>query len=116
MNYCCRLKVVHVVGKRDRPVPILLTQDVVQCIDALIDTRSSCGISSDNKYIFALAQSTGHLRFFNVLKNVATQAGMKRPDLLTTTRMRKHVATMAQVTDCDIVTFIQYVHMCYSVI
>lgn len=98
---CCnysRLKVVHVIGKRDRPVPILLTEDVVQSIDTLIDTRQACGVPSQNKYVFGLTATTGHLRFFNVLRNVAKRAGMKKPELLTTTRMRKHVATMAQVT------------------
>lgn len=90
---------MHVVGKRDRPVPILLTADVVDCIETLHKTRLACGVPVNNKYVFALIGSTGHLRFFNVLKNIATQAGMKKPYLLTTTRMRKHAATMAQVTD-----------------
>jgi len=95
---CCyfRLKVVHVVGKRHRPVPILLTGDMVDSMEALLNTRSMC-ITPTNKYFFALSHSTGHLSFYTVLKSVAKRAGLKRPDLLSTTRMRKYLATMAQV-------------------
>lgn len=92
-----RLKVVHVVGKRSRPVPILLTHDMLQCMDVLRDTRGDCGIRDDNDFFFALPGSKGHLRFFDVMRRVAERAGLKRPDLLTCTRMRKHLATMAQV-------------------
>lgn len=93
-----RLKVVQVIGKRSRPVPILLTSDMTECMYELFKAREAGGILPDNKFFFALPGSfNGHLRFFNVLKLVATRSGMSRPDLLTTTRMRKHVATMAQV-------------------
>ena len=88
---------VHVVGKRSRPVPILLSDDVVQCMQTLLDTRLNAGVLDENMYFFALPGSSGHLRFYNVLKSVGTRAGLKRPDLLTTTRLRKHLATMAQV-------------------
>jgi len=93
------MKVVQIVGKRNRPVPILLTEDMVAAMDVLLNARSSCGILPRNKFFFALARSLGHLRFFNVLKSVATRAKLQRPDLLTTTRMRKYLATMAQVGD-----------------
>jgi len=54
-------------------------------------------LRDDNDFFFALPGSKGHLRFFDVMRRVAERAGLKRPDLLTCTRMRKHLATMAQV-------------------
>lgn len=86
-------------------MPVLLTEDMVESMDILLNTRQSCGILPANKFFFALAGSMGHLRFFNVLKSVAARAGLKRPELLSTTRMRKYLATMAQVDKlCDCVS------------
>jgi len=91
--------VVNVVGKRSRPVPVLLTADMMQAMDGLQDTRSRCGVPQHNPFVFALPGAKGHLNFFNVLRRVSVKAQLKKPHLLTTTRMRKHLATMAQVTE-----------------
>lgn len=88
---------VQVIGKRVRPVAILIMDDVLPSMDVLLETRTCCGIPDDNIYFFALPMSKGHLSFYPVLQRIAKEAGMKRPELLTSTRMRKHVATMAQV-------------------
>jgi len=94
-----RLKMVQVVGKRSRPVPVLLTEDVVQCMDGLRDTRLLCAVPQDNTFVFAVPGTKGHLNFFNVLRRTSTKAELKRPHLLTTTRVRKHLATVAQVCE-----------------
>ena len=94
---CCRLKVVQVIGKRSRPVPILITQDMTESMDILLETRAAGGVLPSNAFFFALPGSAAHLQFYRVLRRVAVSAKLKRPDLLTTTRMRKHLATMAQV-------------------
>jgi hypothetical protein len=87
---------VQIIGKRNRPVPILLTAEMLTCMDLLSEMRMSCGVV-DNIFFFAIPGTNTHLHFFPVLQKIAKAAHMKRPDLLTTTRMRKHVATMAQV-------------------
>lgn len=93
-----RLTVVNVTGKRDRPVPILLTRDMNNALTALCESRSRCGIVEGNMFVFALPQSRkGHLNFFGTLRRVAARAKLVKPHLLTTTRLRKHLATMAQV-------------------
>jgi len=93
-----RLKVVNVVGKRVRPVPLLLTADMDAATKDLIETRTVCGVHPVNQFVFALPHSQkGHLSFYNTLRRVAHNAGLKKPHLLTTTRVRKHLATMAQV-------------------
>ena len=93
-----RLKVIQVTGKRNRPVPILLTEDMSSCMQVLHDLRSQCGVCDGNQFFFALPRSANsHLYFFSVLQRVATAANMKKPQNLTTTRLRKHLATAAQV-------------------
>lgn len=77
-------------------MPVLLTPDMTNTMDVLVDRRSACGVVG-NEYFFAIPLTKTHLNFFTVLQNVAKSAELERPELLTTTRMRKHVASMAQV-------------------
>ena len=96
-----RLMVIEVIGKRNRAVPILLTEDMTEAISALRESRETCGVLYANKFLFALPQTTSsHLGFYGTLRRVAHKAGLKKPHLLTTTRLRKHLATMAQVYNC----------------
>jgi len=61
----------------------------------------TCGVFSANKFLFALPKTKiSHLSFYRTLRRVAHEAGLKKPHLLTTTRLRKHLATMAQVHNC----------------
>ena len=96
-----RLTVLEVIGKRNRPVPILLTADMKKAADVLLAAREPCGIKSSNIFLFALPKTQkSRLSFYGTLRRVAHRAGLKKPHLLTTTRMRKHLATMAQVNCC----------------
>lgn len=88
---------VQVVGKRIRSVPILLLDDVLPAMEALLERRNVCGIPDTNTYFFALPMNSGHLYFFPTLQRIAKEAQLNRPELVTSTRLRKHVATMAQV-------------------
>jgi len=88
---------IEVIGKRSRIVPILLTVDMESAMVSLMETRSQAGVPEYNEFFFAIPTTVTHLQFFTVLRRVATNAGLKRPDLVTSTRMRKRVATMAQV-------------------
>ena len=93
-----RLTVITVTGKRDRPVPVLLTTDMSNALQVLIECRSQCGIVDGNSFLFTLPRSgKGHLNFYGTLRRVAHKAKLQKPHLLTTTRLRKHLATMAQV-------------------
>jgi len=94
---CFRLTMIEVIGKRSRIVPILLTGDMESAMETLIKTRVQAGVPDNNEFFFAIPTTVTHLQFFTVLRRVATTAGLKRPDLVTSTRMRKRVATMAQV-------------------
>ena len=52
-----RLTVVEVIGKRNRPVPILLTEDMTKAVNALQDSRGKCGVGSRNQFLFALPKT-----------------------------------------------------------
>jgi len=76
-------------------MPILMTEDMHKAVSAMIDTREKCGVLSINRYIFAIPHlKHSHLDFFGTLRRVAHKVGLKRPHLLTTTQMCKHLATM----------------------
>ena len=88
---------VEIVGKRNRPVPVMLTAKHQACIDLLIERRSECGIRPDNRYLFAYSHSENHLRGHAALKTASAACGAQHPATLTSTNFRKHVATLSQV-------------------
>jgi hypothetical protein len=101
---------VEIRGKRGRTVPVLLTHNAQTCIDLLLRLREKVGVAKDNEYVFPRPNfgSLGSLRSSDVLRNFAKAAGLTKPELITTTRLRKHVATVAQVlslnkNDLDII-------------
>lgn len=93
------LKLVQVPGKRGRTVPVLLTKEMVLAIELLISTRGSVGISTLNQYIFARIynDSIESLRGSDCLRSVVQKAQLDSPTTITSTRLRKYVATVSQV-------------------
>lgn len=94
---------VEIKGKRGRKVPILLTKDVKKAIDVLVEKRSEVGVNPDNPYLFAATGngSLGHLRPWECMKKVATNEDLQleKPEAVTSTRLRKYVATVSQILD-----------------
>jgi len=90
----------HVIirGKRNRGVPVLLTHDMHTSIELLIRLREVCGISLDNKYVFARSgDSATTLRARDILQKLAKDCGAEKPELITSVGLRKHVATISQL-------------------
>ena len=58
-------------------------------------TCNTSGVPDENKYFFALCSGT--LRTSDVLWKTAHSCGAPRPDLLTTTSLRKHIGTICQL-------------------
>lgn len=92
-----RMDMVQVPGKRNRRVPILITPEVGEAMKLLVMKRSSCGVSPCNKYFFATDSQDGYLNTWLVLHNHAVAAGVEKPRLITSSRLRKYIATLAQV-------------------
>ncbi len=84
-------------GKRGRPVPILLTPKMLCSLELLIKQREACGVLKDNAYMFARPEAMTHFRRSDCLCVFAKECGAKCPKALTSTRLRKHCATLSTV-------------------
>ena len=102
-----RMDLIQVPGKRNRRVPILITPEVGKAMKELAATRTQCGISAKNPYFFATDSVDGYQNTWLVLHNNAVAAGVKKPRLITSCRLRKYVATLSQV--CITVNYQKYI-------
>ena len=93
----CRLDLVHIPGKKTRVVPMLILPTVRQAMDLLVETRQQNHVKLNNKYFFASDSMDGYLSQFKVLTRVANEAGLKKPHLVRSGKLRKYLATIAQV-------------------
>lgn len=97
------LKRIIVFGKGSKPVPILFTRKMQKYIDLLLVTRRSSNIiPPTNKYVFAYPGSED--RWINgsaVIRKMAQKCGAKQPELLTSTKFRKQIATILQVMNFE---------------
>lgn len=87
---------VEIVGKRGRTVPLMLTTFMKSCIDALVKNRSVTRCET-NAFLFARPQCESHIRGCDVIRDLSMKCGASQPDLLRSTSLRKHIATMCQV-------------------
>ncbi|KAK5647980.1 hypothetical protein RI129_002872 [Pyrocoelia pectoralis] len=92
-------KRVVVGGKGSKPVPILFSKKLQKLIEVLLTTRSSFRIvPTANPYLFANPGSENRwMSGSNVLRKLALKSGAKNPELLTSTRFRKQIATTLQL-------------------
>lgn len=69
---------------------------MLRSLQVLHETRKACGV--DSQFVFAIpGYKDSRIYHYQAMQRVARAAGMRQPHLLTTTRLRKHHATMAQV-------------------
>ena len=87
-------------GKRNRRVPILYPQNIKVALDSLVENRQTCGIKTNNQFLFPNTV-LGFNRGCDVLRELVTECCLtceiKKPSLITSTKLRKHVATVAQI-------------------
>lgn len=94
-----RLSVVEIIGKRGRKVPVLLTKQMIQAIDFLNSKRNVAGVNRENEYVFAYSSSLKHIRGHDSLKKWSLKAQLSSPELVTSTKIRKYIATVCQLFD-----------------
>lgn len=87
---------VEVVGKRGRTVPLMLTTFRKSCIDELVKNRSVSRCEK-NAFLFARPHCESHIRGCDVIREISMKCGASKPDLLRSTSLRKHIATMCQI-------------------
>jgi len=88
---------LEIPGKRGRKVPVLFPVNLKEKIDVLVAHRQDCGIPETNVYLFARSTACTHIRSSDCLRKFAVDCGAQCPDLITTTRLRKHIATVSQI-------------------
>lgn len=94
---CKYFERVEIRGKRDKKVPILLSPDMVSSIQMLVNYRRKCDVPDDNHYLFGRPEAESYLRGSDAIRAMACECGAKDPQTLTSTRLRKQIATMSQV-------------------
>lgn len=93
------LKRVVVFGKGSKPVPVLFTKKMQVFIELLLKIRKTTNIvPQSNTYVFANPDSDHRwISGASVLRKFSQKCGAKRPELLTSTRFRKQIATILQI-------------------
>jgi hypothetical protein len=93
-----RMPLVYIVGKRERNVPVLLTPNMKTSMDVLLQYRKNISmIDSDNEYMFPAINSLNHERGHEVLQNMCKEVDIVNKKFITSTRLRKYVATINQL-------------------
>ncbi|KAL1448710.1 hypothetical protein WDU94_001923 [Cyamophila willieti] len=92
------LEIVYVRGKQGhKKVPILFTPHMIKCANVLLEERDGGGeIPASNPYFFA--QGDTYIEASAILRKVCSDLNI---DNITSTSLRKHVATMAQIMHLD---------------
>ncbi|XP_060572464.1 uncharacterized protein LOC132730528 [Ruditapes philippinarum] len=90
---------VEIRGKRDRTVAVILTKEMQRNIDLLLRWRDEAGVVQENVYIFARSNfgSVSPIRSADVLRKFAREASLESAESITSTKLRKHIATVAQI-------------------
>ena len=90
------LERIEIRGKKGRTVPIIFTSDVAQRLAVLIQCRPE-HIPPGNPFLFATKSESTHYRGSDTIRKFAAACDADKPQLLTSTKLRKQVATLAQV-------------------
>ena len=94
-----RVDLVQIPGKKNRKVPMLITEDVKEAIDILNAYRDKVDIPSSNHYCFA-SRSAGYLDSWQAMSSISLDS-LKQPELVTSTKLRKYNATVSQLFDLN---------------
>jgi len=77
---------------------ILLPPDARHAVDLLIQTRSAVGVPDTNPYVFARLSTNTPLSGNAELQEVVRECpGVKCPERITSTLLRRYIATVSQV-------------------
>ncbi|XP_077091377.1 uncharacterized protein LOC143742412 [Siphateles boraxobius] len=94
---CTHFSRVEIRGKKGFKVAVLLSPHMVDALTLLISKRQECGVPQDNTFLFARPSCLIAYRGQDCLRIYADECGAQNPELLRSTQLRKHVATLSQV-------------------
>lgn len=89
-------KRVIIKGKRARGVPVLFTEDMVKNVDLLIQARQNL-VHHKNIYLFPNIRTLNSINGSQTIYKHVRLAGVENAAALTSTKLRKHLATMSQL-------------------
>ena len=95
------LKRVEVMGKNEKSAPILLTQNMIANINAVLALQEKAGVAN-KEYIFSrLGAAEYPYRGSDSLREVIKKCdlSLRQGESFTWTRLRKHIATITQVIE-----------------
>ena len=91
------LRRIEVRGKKGRKVALLVTAEMRGYLDTLMKFRSAMGIPPQNPYVFANGNNC--INACKFLRKFAVQCGAQNPTKLTSTGLRKQIATTTTTTN-----------------
>ncbi len=69
-----------------------------ESLDLLVEKREDCGVLNENQFLFALPLSVHHLRGSDCIEQLVYSCDdIKNPKALTSTTLRKYIATLSTV-------------------
>ena len=90
-----KLERIEIRGKRGRRVPVLLMERHKQQVECLIRKRPH---DIESRFLFPRGTHTSTpLSTSDILRTFSRECGAEQPDLLTSTSLRKQIATMSQI-------------------
>lgn len=92
-------KRIITIGKGSKAVPILFPKNIQEYIELMLKFRRETDyIPKENPFLFALLGSSSKwIDGSNALRKYANLCGAKHPDTLTSSRLRKQIATVLQI-------------------
>lgn len=92
-NYCK----ITTIGKGSRPVTILIPKSIQKYFLKICQLRKENWFPETNIYFFTYPKSKFWVDGCSVMRKYAAMCGAKHPELLTSNRLRKHIATVTQL-------------------
>ncbi|XP_067207109.1 uncharacterized protein [Linepithema humile] len=90
-------------GKLMRTVPVLLSAQLLQCIELILKYRGDARVPAENPYLFGIpGYNKSCFKYLNaceLMRRFSTECGAQRPWTLRGTSLRKHVATISVALD-----------------
>ena len=98
-----RLNLVYSKGKRKKRVSTLFMDELSKTLTYLVKYQSNVGVSEKNIYLFPCPtrNSKKHIQGWEVVNKISLKASLQKPNLVTSTKNRKHMATVLQLLDMN---------------
>nr|CAI5849407.1 unnamed protein product [Callosobruchus analis] len=96
------LRRVVIRGKRGRGVPVLFTESNVHRVELLLSVRSNFSVDK-NVFLFGIPGTENPISGYIVMRKYAKLAlgDQNKASLLTSTKLRKHLATITQIFNME---------------